>query len=434
MPSIGFALCRNVSLLVAISLCPNNLFAQALPPSDELHQIILQLNEDDAGVTVSVKPSKEFQLRGLRYEAGSRTDEVCNMQHFSMVLTNDRTGKSNTFSVLLDRQANSNAIVPQQLFALTKVLHVDADGSPRAYHPLDPNGKGVCRFTRKEKGRYAAEGVCALDVFSSGGIKVFSGATKLAGDELERKWKPFWLQINNHKVAAADLNNLSVERAKQDYYLFHSKERDLTALFKRAIIPSTNAGHPCTFAEAAPFPGYFVAATALTHNADQDIAEGNGAAEIAPSECKPARYLNAELVPFFVLPGGKVGNARVGDIVIAYAEIGGEERTVYGVVGDGGPTQSFGEGSIALIQSLLGKHDEPVMNNASLNALDIGPDSKITVGILILGGTKELLNGNYRRENLEAIGRQELARWGEKSPNPSWRLKSCYAQAKANPR
>jgi hypothetical protein len=100
------------------------------------------------------------------------------------------------------------------------------------------------------------------------------------------------------------------------------------------------------------------------------------------------------------------------------------------VCGGAGPAHNFGESSIAFIQKLTGNRDEPVMNSAALNGLDIGKDSNITVAILILGGTKELLGGDYSRSNLERVGREQFRKWG--AANPDRRLKSCIAQAKPN--
>jgi hypothetical protein len=80
---------------------------------------------------------------------------------------------------------------------------------------------------------------------------------------------------------------------------------------------------------------------------------------------------------------------------------------------------------------LLGKRGEAVMNARTLNSLDIGKDSNITVTILALGGTKELLNGDYSQENIEKVGKELFAKWG--SDKPLQRLNSCRAQAKTSP-
>lgn len=398
--------------------------AQGAPDPDTLAQMVEQLNDEDAGVTTTVTRNLAFQRRGTSYSSGSRTDEVCNMQHFTMRLTNDRTKKSNNYAVLLDRQPDSGAIRPKQVLALTRVIHVDADGSPRAYHPEDPTGRGICEFENNGTG-YLARGVCALDHFASGGIKLFAGARKLAASEFEGKWKAFWPTIRDRQLASAKIGDL-VSTAKRDYYLFHSKAENLTAFFKRDIIPPTSEGYPCTFGPKARFPGYFVAATTLTNTKTPDSSAG----EIAPKECTPEKFINAEQVPFFVLPGGRVGDAKIGDIVVGQAVVGRQERTIFGVVGDAGPAQQFGEASIAFIQGLLGKTGQPVMNSAALNALDIGPEAKVSVAILIMGGTKEALGGDYSRANLERVGREQLAAWGDN--DPARRLRSCLAQAKVN--
>lgn len=419
-------LLAGVYCLLVGCLGPVSAPAQGLPEQGQLNQMVMQLNEDDAGVTASIDRNIEFSRRGASYGAGSRTDDACNMQHFSLRLTNERTKKSNTYAVLLDLQGETS-IKPKQLLALTRVIHVDADGSPRAYHPEDPTGKGTCEFNRKPDQGYSVQGVCALDHFSSGGIKLFNGAKRLLGAELERDWKTFWPLIRDHVLGSARANASPAVKVANDYYLFHWKEQNLTAFFKQGIIPSTEQGYPCTFGPGAAFPGYFVAATTLTNAREQEFSP-----DVAPRECRPSRYINAEQVPFFVLPGGHVGDAKIGDIVVAHAQVSGEERFVYGVVGDAGPAQSFGEGSIAFIQELLGKRDEPVMNSATLNRLDIGKESNITVAILILGGTKELLSGDYSRNNLEKVGKEQFALWG--AANPERRLKSCIAQAKTNPK
>jgi hypothetical protein len=400
--------------------------SQNLPKQELLDEMVVQLNEDDAGVVASIDRNIDFTRRGQSYSAASRTDDVCNMQHFVLRLTNENNGKSSKYAVLLDRQTNSAPFKPKELLATINVLHVDADGSPRAYHPEDPHGKGVCELRSKSEGTYSVNGICALDNFASGGIKVFAGARKLDASELEQRWKIFWPLINEKRLNSADARATQGVKPKKDYYLFHWKERDLTVFFKRGIIPATSEGYPCTFGTSAAFPGYFVAATTLL-NSEEHVT----ATDFAPKECKADLYLNAERIPFFVLPGGYVGNIKVGDAVIAHAKIRGEDRLVFGIIGDAGPLHKFGEGSIALIQGLLGKRGEAVMNARTLNSLDIGKDSNITVTILALGGTKELLNGDYSHEHIEKVGKELFAKWG--SDKPLQRLNSCRAQAKTSP-
>ena len=48
----------------------------------------------------------------------------------------------------------------------------------------------------------------------------------------------------------------------------------------------------------------------------------------------------------------------------------------------------------------------------------------------MLGGTKQQLNGDYSRANIEKIGRAELARWNGGGANMTARLNACIGRAK----
>ena len=80
------------------------------------------------------------------------------------------------------------------------------------------------------------------------------------------------------------------------------------------------------------------------------------------------------------------------------------------------------------------KAGEPVMNVRDVNALDIDGDflkkENATLAILVLGGTKKRLGGNYSRENIERIGREELAGWNGGGEKLTQRLNACVAKAK----
>jgi hypothetical protein len=61
--------------------------------------------------------------------------------------------------------------------------------------------------------------------------------------------------------------------------------------------------------------------------------------------------------------------------------------------------------------------------------LDI--DSGGPVSILVLGGTRGSLNGNYSPQNIEAVARRELARWSG-GHDPLARFEACRAIAPVN--
>jgi len=418
-------------LALASFLSPRSVHAAELPRAATLNSILRQLDRLDPQITLSLRspPGPE----SAEFGRGGRTNATCGMQQFQMVLTNDTDHTSNAFSVLLDVQTPGNTVVPHQLLARTRILHVDADGSPRAYHPLDPRGRGSCTLLPGPSGGFVPSGVCALDTFSNGGITLFKGSTKLTGAELERQWRDFWPLIRDKRITPFDLSHVTDRRPRSERYQFHWPERNLTAFFKRGNIPQTDDGYPCVRGEASRFKGYFVAATSLKHDRDQGGVDGGNPAGIAPAECRPLQYIDAETVPFFVLPGGGVGNVKVGDAVVVRVKTGGGDTVVYGVAADAGPTQSFGEGSVALIQALLGNGGAPVVNNDALNRLDIGTSRGVTVDILVLGGTKALLQGNYTRSNVETIAKREFEKWNGEGNPPMQRLNSCTAQTGVNP-
>ncbi len=383
--------------------------AQGAPPPDLLKAILRKLEVRPAPTAIVFKP------RALDAKAG----DVCRMQPFDMLLT--RSGRPvRSYSVLLDRQQNGSAPKPRQILALLTRVTVDADGSPRAYHPDDPEGAGTCRRGRDANGREKLDGVCALDQFASGQTHIFRGADKLGRKELVREWKDLWPLIRERKLKSFDLETLAGPNVPKGYYLFYWRERNLTAFFKKYIVPSDNDGYPCVHGPESPYAGYFVAATTLNHDAP---ARADG--------CAPARYIDAETVPFFVLPKGGFGNIGIGDVMIARLKHNGADRLVYGIVADAGPPHQLGEGSVALNAALLGKTGQTVMNMRDVWALDIdGP----AVAVLVLGGTKQLLKGDYSRNNVEAVARGAFARWSGDRQDPLRRLDACMAQAKVNPR
>lgn len=380
--------------------------AQDLPSPDILKAIISKLGKKSTARTAFLPSS-----------SSNESDEVCKMQRFDMVLAQGASS-SRSYPVLLDRQTRGASVVPNQLFAVIRRVTVDADGSPRSYHPEDPHGAGVCSLDRRSDGKIRFDGICALDGFASGSIHLFQGAEKLAKSELASHWKPLWPLIRDKKLKSVELTPIAGPNVSEGYYFFHWRERNLTAFFKRPIIPSTSDGYPCVHGKDSDHSGYFISATTL----EQD-------APVRPDGCAPSRFIDAEQIPFFVLPGGGFGNVRIGDIVIARMETGARDRLVFGIVADAGPIHRFGEGSVALNQALLAKSD-PVMNVKSVYALDISAP----VSVLVLGGTKSLLKGNYTRQNIEAVGRQEFARWNGNHANPTRRLDACVRQSAGNRR
>ena len=96
------------------------------------------------------------------------------------------------------------------------------------------------------------------------------------------------------------------------------------------------SGRPVVQGKSDPAPGFYISTTALV--------------DPAKTRTDPARYVNAETVPFIVLAGGMGGGARTGDFAVAVKL---DTRVAIGAVcGDIGPAGQLGEGSIALANGL----------------------------------------------------------------------------------
>jgi hypothetical protein len=375
--------------------------AQDLPPRHELDAMVRQITSKPVPTAIT------FHRRS------GTVDELCRLEPARMNLT--RNGSTvREFSVLVDHVEGAES--PRQFFATLSRVAVDADGAGRAYHPEDPLGKGVCERMTDADGKPTLNGICALDQFSSGGAYVFSGTQKLSKDTFVSSWLSMWPKIRDRSLKPIVLADVYPDVPK-DFYFFHWRERGLTAFFKSNIIPKDREGYPCRYGPADGLRnGYFISATTLEANTAHR-ADG----------CAPHRYLDAERVPFIVLPKGGFGQVQVGDIAIVWRK----DKVVYAVVGDGGPATKLGEASIALNAMLLGKFGEPFLNMKATWSLDI--DSGAPVSILVLGGTHRNLRGDYSPANVEAVARQELAHWNGHG-DPLRRFEACRAMAPVTPK
>ena len=96
------------------------------------------------------------------------------------------------------------------------------------------------------------------------------------------------------------------------------------------------SGIPVVQDGSDPAPGFFVSATALV-NSDYGLTN-------------PLRYVDSESVPFFVLPGGSMFGAKLGDF--GYVVNLQKQMACGAVLADIGPKDHIGEGSIALAKAL----------------------------------------------------------------------------------
>jgi hypothetical protein len=131
-------------------------------------------------------------------------------------------------------------------------------------------------------------------------------------------------------------------------------------------------------------PGYYVSGTSLEdHTKDK---------------YDPARYVNAEVVPYIVLPVKlqTKANIKLGDFAAVINKKNG--KLAYAIFADIGPAGKLGEGSIALANN-LGIYSSPK---------DGGADEDIIY--LVFPGSG---NGQHRDlEEIHSIGPKLLKEWG----------------------
>ncbi len=193
-------------------------------------------------------------------------------------------------------------------------LRVNTDGSPLSYHPQDPRGRTK-----------ALNNVC-------NGI-----AVRRAGS-------------NNNLCFSAFGEALRVfERWRDANFQTVPAGFRITWQNVFAAVRENGKDVPCVF-KTGEFKGYFGSLTALKN----DLSTNKG-------ECDINNQLNPMSVPALVLAAGqhpvKEFGAKVGDLLVAF-----NPRTqlfTTAIIGDTGPADNLGEGSVSLNMKLLGTTTPP---------------------------------------------------------------------------
>jgi hypothetical protein len=213
-------------------------------------------------------------------------------------------------------------------------LRVNTDGAPNSYHPFDPRGttKAINNIANAIAISHNGKGLSYNDT-----IKVFEN------------WRDSgWQPQAGYKISWQDV--LAARRDPQG--------RDV----------------PCTFSQGA-FSGYFVSLTALKNKLPATEA----------GECGANDQLDERNIPALVLAGGRTPmsqwGVRTGDLVVA--RNASNNAVVAAVVGDIGPPDNLGEGSVALNMALLQRQDQP-RNYSEAKRLDTGNNE---IEIAIFPGT-----------------------------------------------
>jgi hypothetical protein len=148
-----------------------------------------------------------------------------------------------------------------------------------------------------------------------------------------------------------------------------------------ALVTDNNepSGTPLIQTSSDPAPGYYIAMTSL-ENRDKDHGD-------------PARYVNAEVIPYVVVPAGFSNDFKLGDIALVYNKHNG--RKCFAIYADVGPKELIGEGSIKLAKELG-------INSSPKNG---GVETGVTYILLIGSGQGKMLT----REEIDAIGQSRLS-------------------------
>ena len=406
-----------------------------LPP---ILAVAILLGWPAAGASAQEKPGDAdlasiIEQLTAHHREGSRVEFVnvdpamspaCRMIAAAMKVSRGTNSKS--FPVLIDNYHGPAGV--RQMFAKLGRISVDADGAGRAYHADDPFGE--CSTPPDQP----SQRICALDNFSDAGMRLFLGATRLKRADPKSQtaytpaflsnWRELWPLIRDRKLVPLPLKSIGAPEGPRDFNLVHWKERNLTFAFNTKIVPANNKGYPCRFGPGSEHSGYFISATTFK-KASKTRADG----------CKPAQYLDSEKVPFLVVPTEKFDGIGLGDIAIGFLKTPAGLRIAYGIAGDTGPYDHFGEGSIAFNKALLDEHGR-IEEGKDVDSLDINlaePRRQhlegASLAVLVLGGTRRLLGGDYSEANIRKVGEVQLKRWTAAASGGEGRLDACLDAA-----
>lgn len=275
-------------------------------------------------------------------------------QEFRVAQTDVFTPQHKKILLLKDRRSARKIILFQTN------LRVNTDGTPLSYHPQDPRGRTLAINT-------VCNGVAVRRVGSRDNLCLKRATFEEAIRVFER-----FRDSNYQNVPGYDIRWQNV--------LAVSKENG------REV--------PCIF-RSGDFKGYFGSLTHLRN----DITGDKG-------ECEINDQVNPLKVPALVLTGGehavKAFGAKIGDLLIAYNPR--TELFTSAIIGDSGPPDNLGEGSVLLNMKLLGTTTPP-KNKPETYSLSI-ENTKVLIAI-IPGSRLFNVAKPYTAENIE----QRLNDW-----------------------
>lgn len=124
----------------------------------------------------------------------------------------------------------------------------------------------------------------------------------------------------------------------------------------KSVLIAAN-GKPCIFSKGSKYEGYFASATALKNGLKKDKGECECNDQVDPFEISAlvlaANETNSKTKKIIYRNPARVYGAKVGDLVAAYNITNGNLE--FAIIGDGGPHDNLGEGSVILNMRLQKK-------------------------------------------------------------------------------
>jgi hypothetical protein len=260
----------------------------------------------------------------------------------------------------------SGSTAKARFISFRSPLHVNTDGAPTSYHPFDLTGNARAINN-------IANAISIVDE-TNGRRLAYKDTIRTFEQFRDADWTaPRGYSIHWQSVLAA------------------SKEGSRTI--------------PCIFKTGA-YAGYFGSLTSLK----------NGVRGARAGECEAGNQIDERFVPALVIPGGdnplRRFGAKLGDLVVAYNPGNGSEEVA--VIGDSGPYENLGEGSVALNMKLLEVVKQP-SNFDDAKALDTGRQ-EIQVAIFP-GSSSYALERPYSVDNINSRAISWLSQNGYGSVN-----------------
>jgi hypothetical protein len=254
---------------------------------------------------------------------------------------------------------------PRKIILFQTMLRVNTDGAATSYHPLDPRGReialnNVCNAIAVRRLSNLSDNLC---------LSNFGKAISVFEQFRDNDWRvPAGFRITWDNVLPATIKE------------------------GRKV--------PCIF-QSGEYKGYFGSLTALKN--DLPTAERG--------ECEADNQINSLKIPALVLAGGanplKAFGAMKGDLLVAYNPK--TELFTSAIIGDTGPPDNLGEGSVALNMILRGTTTVPKKKSETFG---LNIEGKGVLIAIIPGSDSFQRATPFTRENVDERAKRWLSEAG----------------------